>query len=81
MKNPYLCLVIVCILGGAGGLCIAGMVLLQLYGQKAPESLIAIASAAFGSLASFLVQPPKGQHGGAPIPTVPPLEERIRSGL
>lgn len=79
MKNPYLCLTIVCILGAAGGLCIAGLILLQLYGQKPPDSLIAIASATFGSLASFLVQPPKGQHGGEPLPTVPSMEERIRS--
>lgn len=62
-RNPYICIVIVAILGGAGILNSLGVILLALNGKEAPQAIVALASAALGALASFLVQVPRGTAG------------------
>ena len=68
MRNPYLCLTIVLVLGAGGILGLAGIILIAYAGHDVPQALIAIVSAAFGSLASFLVMPPRGSVGIDPPP-------------
>jgi hypothetical protein len=63
MRNPWLCLAIVIILGLMAILGVGSITLLTLYERPVPESLVALTSTACGALASFLVQPPRGSHG------------------
>ncbi len=63
MRNPYLCLVIVCFIGGAGILGMLGIIACSLWGHEVPQAVVAVVSGAFGSLASFLVQPPRSSMG------------------
>lgn len=63
MRNPYLCLTIVAILGVGGLIGVGGIIGLAACGKPAPEALIAIISGAFGALSSFLVSPPRGSLG------------------
>lgn len=80
MRNPYLCLAIVTMLGLAGLLCGIGIILLPLYGKPVPESLPVLAGGVLGSLSSFLVAPPRGSAGaGGASAQVPPIDERIRA--
>ena len=67
IRNPYLCILLVAMLGliALGGL--AGIIGLAACGKPVPESLIAIASGASGGLGSFLVMPPKGSVGGGDL--------------
>jgi hypothetical protein len=71
MRNPYLCIVIVGILGCGGLLGIAGIIGLAANAKAIPESLIAVVSCAFGALASFLVAPPRGSVGAGNSPDLP----------
>jgi hypothetical protein len=63
VKNPWLCLIIVATLGVTVVLGTAGLVVLSLYHVDAPQALVAVVTGALGSLASFLVQPPRGSIG------------------
>lgn len=62
-RNPYLCLTIVVMLGLGGFVGLLGMIFLAYNNKSAPEALIAVCSASWGSLASFLVMPPRGSVG------------------
>lgn len=63
MRNPYLCIMIVCFLGmgAVGGM--VGLIVLAYSGKPPPESLVAAVALCFGSLSSFLVSPPRGSIG------------------
>lgn len=63
MRNPWLCLSIVVVLGVCGLVGTAGMILLPAYGKEIPQALVAIVSGALGALSSFLVSPPRGSVG------------------
>src|SRR5262249_13111526 len=69
MRNPWLCIIIVAFLGLGSLSGSVGMVLLSVYDKKAPEALVAMTSLCWGSLASFLVQPPRGSVGVNTSPT------------
>ena len=62
-RNPYLCLTIVVILGTCLIIGMSGIVYLGTHHLEVPPSLTALTAAAFGSLSSFLVSPPRGSVG------------------
>lgn len=66
MRNPWLCLTIVGFIGLGGIIGGVGMVLLAVYGKDIPPALAMLTAATFGSLSSFLVQPPRGSVGTGP---------------
>lgn len=63
MRNPWLCIVIVSIVGLGALTGTIGLVLLALYKVETPQALVATVSLCYGSLASFLVTPPRGSVG------------------
>jgi hypothetical protein len=63
VRNPYLCLLIVGVLGSVAISGTLGMIFMPfvLGGDvRPPESLVAVTSGAMGALASFLTQVPRG---------------------
>lgn len=81
MRNPYLCIVIVLMLGMGGLLCGLGIIVLPLYGKPVPDSLQVLAGSTFGALAAFLVAPPRGSFGGGGQMPPPSMDDRIRAGV
>jgi hypothetical protein len=63
IRNPWLCIIILSALSAVTILGVLGLILLAFYGRPAPESLVATVSTAIGSMASFLVMPPRGSVG------------------
>jgi len=63
MRNPWLCISIVIILGLGGIIGLSGLIGLANAGKPTSEALIAIVAGCFGNLASFLVMVPKGSVG------------------
>lgn len=63
MKNPWLCLTIVGVLGMSVIVGLIGIIALALYDKQSPESLVGVVSTAIGALASFLVSIPRGSVG------------------
>jgi hypothetical protein len=64
MRNPWLCMIIVCTLGLGGLAGIAAIILLSYHDREIPQALVAIVSGTIGALSSFLVSPPRGSVGG-----------------
>lgn len=83
MKNPYLCIMIVGILGAGALLGTLGVILLTLWGKPPSEALVTITGGCWGSLGTFLTVPPRGSVGapGSSPPPIPSLEDRIRAGV
>ncbi len=82
MRNPWLCITIVLMLGSFGLLCGVGIIILPMCGKPVPDSLNTMGGMALGALAAFLVNPPRGSVGMTATPiAVPPMEERIRAGV
>lgn len=63
MRSPWLCLTIVGFMGSGALLGTVGLVWLAANHIEAPQALVAAVSICYGSLSSFLVQPPKGSVG------------------
>jgi len=76
VRNPWLCVTVVLMLGllAIGGM--FGIIFLALRGVPVPESVITITAAAAGGLSTFLVSPPKGSVGlGTADPKGQPRQE------
>ncbi len=62
-SNPWLCVVIVLMIGLCSVFCVIGIVACVVLGRAAPPELIALAASGIGSLASILVSVPRGSVG------------------
>lgn len=75
-RNPWVCILIISILGlvAIGGT--VGMVLLPIYGKPVAGELNVLVGGALGSLSSFLVQVPRGSVG-APTGHIDPATPKV----
>lgn len=62
-RNPYLCIVIISVLGAVAILGVAGGILCSIYGTTLPEFVPYAVASCVGALSSFLVMPPRGSAG------------------
>ncbi len=72
-RNPYLCLTIVCFLGGIAIISLLGIIVLAALNKEPPSALISVASGSMCSLGTFLVSPPRGSVGYDDRTQPPPL--------
>lgn len=78
LRNPYLCITIVWLLGVVTMTSLLGIIIINLAGKEPHSSLISLASGGMCGLTAFLVQPPRHSVGydepyAAPGPQPPPI--------
>jgi hypothetical protein len=66
-RNPWLCVMIVASLAVNAMAGVVGIIILGCLGKPVPGELAWLVSTSVGALAAFLVQPPRGSIGGAPL--------------